>query len=397
MKIKWLISILILLSIQLSAQTKYEHGYFITNNGEKRECLIKNEDWENNPDSFTYRLTSEAETNIGKLEDIQEFGIGELCKFIRFEGSIDRSRDLINFLSDIREPIWSEEILFLKVLIEGKASLYFYKDNEFERFFFKNHNAPISQLVYKRFNQNRSVKENHAYREQLWSKVRSKQTTLEDIQTLSYKEKSLIDYFEAYNKIEGEEYWKPTVNDKRDYLNITFSGGYNFSKLIVYNSSLLKDGLEFSRASSFYTGIGLEYILPFRNNKWALIADLQYNYYKTIQEEVPVAKFSFIELPIGLRHYFFINDDLHIYVDGRFKSGVTADIDNYLLIKEYQSLDVTSRSSLDFGGGIEYKRISAGCRYNISREMLGSYMKWSTDYYGYSFFIAYKVFKVNKK
>ena len=43
-----LTTLLLLISIFTYSQTKFQKGYFIKTNGDKVECLIKNEDWKNN-------------------------------------------------------------------------------------------------------------------------------------------------------------------------------------------------------------------------------------------------------------------------------------------------------------------------------------------------------------
>ena len=59
---KKLLLILLAFTLQLfSAQIKFEKGYLITNNGERKEILIKNKDWLNNPTEFTYKIAESTE------------------------------------------------------------------------------------------------------------------------------------------------------------------------------------------------------------------------------------------------------------------------------------------------------------------------------------------------
>lgn len=53
-------NLLLLLALKFSfvvnAQINFEKGYFISNDNEKIECLIKSIDWKNNPTEFKYKL-----------------------------------------------------------------------------------------------------------------------------------------------------------------------------------------------------------------------------------------------------------------------------------------------------------------------------------------------------
>lgn len=51
------VTLLLLFSTNLFSQVKFETGYFITNDGRKMECLIRNFDLRNNPHSFAYKRT----------------------------------------------------------------------------------------------------------------------------------------------------------------------------------------------------------------------------------------------------------------------------------------------------------------------------------------------------
>jgi len=86
------------------------------------------------------------------FEEILEFGIEGASKFIRRSVLIDKSSD---HLSLEKAPSFELETLMLKVLVEGKASLYYYTQGSFQRFFFANNGSEIQQLVYKKYKKQR--------------------------------------------------------------------------------------------------------------------------------------------------------------------------------------------------------------------------------------------------
>ena len=65
--------------------------YFIKNNKEKVECLIKNIGWRYTPTQIDYKLASDTEIKTMKLTNIVEFGIYDDSKFIKRTVDIDRS------------------------------------------------------------------------------------------------------------------------------------------------------------------------------------------------------------------------------------------------------------------------------------------------------------------
>ena len=121
MKKQLLLFLITILSINCYSQIKFEKGYFIDNTNQRTNCLIKNIDWENNPTEFEYKLSKESKINKSTINLIQEFGIDNISKYVRSTVNIDRSSERINKLSNNKNPIFKEEQLFLKVLIEGEA------------------------------------------------------------------------------------------------------------------------------------------------------------------------------------------------------------------------------------------------------------------------------------
>ena len=61
MKQQLFILLLTVLAVNSNAQVNFDKGYFIDNNGQKTECLIKNADRGNNPSSFEYKLSESSE------------------------------------------------------------------------------------------------------------------------------------------------------------------------------------------------------------------------------------------------------------------------------------------------------------------------------------------------
>ena len=69
---------------------KYEKGYFVNNDNERIECLMKKKDWKINPTEFSYKLDESAAPLEGDVNSVKEFGMANSCKFINADVKIDR-------------------------------------------------------------------------------------------------------------------------------------------------------------------------------------------------------------------------------------------------------------------------------------------------------------------
>ena len=139
--------IVILIGFQSFAQIRFEEGYYIDNNGNRTECLIKNIDWRDNPTEFKFKLNDNAEVESKNIEEIKEFGIYEESRFIKAKVEIDHSsKERIDQMSKNKDPEFSSETLFLRVLVSGKANLYEYGQSDSKKYFFSVDEKEIKQL-----------------------------------------------------------------------------------------------------------------------------------------------------------------------------------------------------------------------------------------------------------
>src|SRR5690554_1064225 len=120
------------------AQTYFEPGYFIDNSGNKNQVLIKNADWNNNPDNFEYKMTTDGAVLRNDIDNVKEFSVGGKRKFIRqtVEIEVTKNNADVNALSRDRHAVFETRTVFLEVLFDAEKSLYSYRDNNKMLFFF---------------------------------------------------------------------------------------------------------------------------------------------------------------------------------------------------------------------------------------------------------------------
>lgn len=162
--------IMLFISNLISAQVKFKKGYYINNEGEKTNCFIKNNDWKHNPIEFNYQLEENNSTLSSKtIDEVKEFGIDGIVKFVRETLPIDQSSQNFQSLTITSAPDFKTETVFLKVLVEGNSNLYYYENEYISRYFYSV-NGKIEQLIFKKYkNQNGDNAFNEQYKRQLFT------------------------------------------------------------------------------------------------------------------------------------------------------------------------------------------------------------------------------------
>jgi hypothetical protein len=343
--------------------------------------LIKNEDWAGSPKTFEYKLSENAEVKLGSINNIKEFGSGESFKYVRATLNVDQSTDVVNNLTDVRNPIMKEETLFLKMLLEGKASLYYSERENISRYFFKVGEGEIEQLIYKRYLATPTrIGKNEYYKQQLATSLNCSQLSESNFENLEYKSTKLLKIITAYNRCENASGIVYVENLKKSKFNLTVRPGVTFSSL-----SLIKEGderINFDSQTGLRVGLELEYILPFNNDKWSAFIEPTYRSYNAEKEYLYVdfgsfqrttlinINYSAIELPVGMRHYFFASSDGAFFID----AAILVDISNLNSKAESSNessydLDLNADAGLALGAGFRYKnKYSLELKYHTDRQ-----------------------------
>lgn len=392
--------LVLVFSKQAYNQVTFRKGYFIDKQGIKTECLIKDVDKNSVSNQIEYKMDESSNANELSTETIIEIGIDGLSKFIKAKVLIDRSSADMNNLSQSKEPFWSEEELFLKVLLEGKASLYYYTDAGNQLFFFSVDNSEIRQLVYKRYLiDSRNAGTNYAFRTQLWQYVRCDNTESQYVEQLQYNHRELEKYFRKYNECNGSESKNFTTNSSREKFHLKISPGFNYStfKISSFNTNT-KENTDLGSKMTFQLGVEAEYIIPVLNNKLSIL--IEPGFY-SFQAEAPIqfgtykVNINSIEFLMGARYYMFLNPDLKFYVNAMFVPGMSIHLKSSI-VEQYQysksEKKINELYNFAFGGGIIYKNLSAEIRYYTKRDFLKSMAIYKTEYERVALVLGYRIF-----
>ena len=406
MKNFYFIIIFLLFYFPLFAQNNYESGYFINNNGNKIECLIKNLGWKETPTKFQYKLSEEDSPKFATIKTVQEFSVKKDFVYKRVTLQMDnfiepRNKNKLDYNP---QPEYVERTIFLKVLISGKASLYLYNGSGYKKFFFSLDNTIPEQLFYKRYLLTyNTIKENNQYKQQLYNNLQCETISSKDVLKVDYYKEDLMKLFKSYNECENVEYTQFDTDLTKNKFNLTVRPGVNFNFLSVNNRLNSAFSVDFGSQKNFRLGLEAEIVFGFNHSNWSLIFEPTYQYFKA-DKEIPFRSASIesqsvsidyqsIELPLGVRHYFIVDKSSKVFLNASFVYDIDlpSKIDYELAPRE----DIELVTTVNFAMGIGYKygkNLSLELRYYTKRDLFKGYGDYSSKYKNTSLILGYTLF-----
>ncbi|MBF4517394.1 outer membrane beta-barrel protein [Flavobacterium sp. ANB] len=396
----------------MNAQISFEKGYFISNDGKRTECFIKNLDWGNNPIDFKFKIQiNDNDYKTETIANVQEFGIDNTTTFKRANIKIDRSSEDLTKVSQTGKPVWEENTLFLRLLVQGEATLYSYKDENLIRYFYETKTVPLEQLVHLKYilledgKSTGELKENNYYKQQLNNNVRLSNTNDREIKNLQYKKADLTKYFLKYNNNDNKTPSRELSKTSEDHFLLKITPGISFVSLTMNDGDMPSTDVKLDNKTSFKIGLEAEYVLPFNKNKWSLFLNPMYQKYENTKDyrrpgpflTSPLTtrnaeiKYTSIQIPIGLRYYFLLNKSSKIFIN----TAYSFDVRGKASISFDQNVKNESNSGSNFVFGLGYNfrnKFSAEIRTNTKKELLRDYQSFSAEYKAIDFVFAYSIF-----
>ncbi|MDR6463049.1 outer membrane beta-barrel protein [Chryseobacterium sediminis] len=377
----------------ICAQIKFEKGYIINSNNVKKEVLIKNQGWANNPNSFIYKADEKSEESTGTFSTVKEFGIYNDVKYVAYSGDIDYSSDNTGDLSSNKEPEFKKTSVFLKEIVTGNKKLYSYQGQNVIRYFYSDSdsNFSIQPLIYKKYffnGNNLQVATNEEYIDQLKTIFSDDNTAQTIAPKTKYTSNDLKKIFSTYNsKISGttnEE--TPSETKRNSKFNLAVRPGLNFYSPLEITKTFSNDGAP--SKTGFRIGVETEIVLPFNKNKWSVVIEPTFSLYnnKTAVRttngnlyNINVDNYSFISIPLSVRHYMFINDKSKIFINAGINvltlktssaKDFSLDYDGYVFDRFKLSSSQAFKSAV-FGIGYNYNnKYIIEARYNTGMNLL---------------------------
>ena len=415
---KALIILLNFICISSYSQVSFQRGYFIDNEGDTISAFIKNEVWRTNPSEFKYRISEGSESKTGVVDEVREISVPGQFKYRRFNTRIDRSPDEISDVTTNRNPVFEDGEFLLKTLVEGTATLYFYNDGEIRRFFYSVNGSDVEQLIYKRYETvEGKIARNNRFRQQLWNTVRCSSSAENSLVKMDYRRQELVRYFTRYNDCVNSTFVDYTRrNEDVDYFRITAKLGAIFSSMKLGQDGY-RNTIKGEMTSSLRVGVEAEYLFPFLRNKWSMFAEPSYYSFRNDMEGVVynnnplpsnpnatggargsfLVDYSVIEVPIGFRYYFYLNDQSRIFLN----SGVAYEIflDSSTKVTSEKAYNLKTEFDVEqselvnifLGAGYSYRNYSIEARYYVGKTYATDDWTFVHDNY-FMVGLGYKVF-----
>lgn len=379
------------------SQVEFKRGDLVHENGESQRVFIRYTDQYETPSSFEYKINiDDNHVHLATPENFQKVIIDDAYYFEKHHVKIDVSRQ--KNISINREPNWEEQSIFLQKIVDSKASLFRYTVGSLNYYFYQKEPTSVPVLlVYKDYVVDGKKMTNQHYKQQLINEFQCESIPLHTVQNLSYTESALQSFFIKYNECLGFlvkqiDYHSPSFFNLKIAPRVIFSKANSSIKFMthrVYEAY-------FGNKIAVSLGTELEYVLSLNRNKWAVFIEPNYHYFEaesvyTInnREEKATIEYASIELPIGLRYYWWLNPSSKLFVNAGYI--VDFSLKAQFEMENYRKVDDGSSGPSGFLGlGYNYNnKYDVEFRYALTRNLTNNWENNSAEYDYFALIVRY--------
>lgn len=378
------------------AQDNYLPGYYIDTNGETIRGFINDKEWEVNPDKIRFKKDDTGKPLIITPETVKGFGIENGDRYVARTVDVNIAPIKLNELGKTKEPIFERGTFFLRVLVDGNASLFFLHDKIGKKhFFIEKADLPVEELIFTRYLKWVKGKGNvmpfYQYKGQLTNSFSDCEAISGSITQVKYESKDFVEIFENYNKCNGG---KITYVYKEKKPGVQFGGivegGISMLSFDGNSSDVLLD-MEFDITPAYSLGMFVQFNSARLRESVALKGELYYTTFsaKSSYEETiaQVEKYKEVDFRWGylqfntlLQYTVPLKSDIKPYINGGIGWASLAIEGNreYTETTFFSTTTTTTEKVFDsrtfelprlVSIGITSKKFSVGFRYSIGRRI----------------------------
>ncbi|QDO92974.1 PorT family protein [Formosa sediminum] len=379
-----------------SAQENFLSGYVVSTTGDTISGYIDIKDWKTNPKEITFKKELNQNPIIYDTSSIKYFNAQDNAYISAIVDIEISSRDIQNLKNDANLKLEKRDV-FLKVLINGNKSLYYYKDEHNKTNFYIKENDKFILLTHKTYlKETINIVENNQYKGQLIFYLNDCKNIQSQINNATYTQESLTSVFEKYYKCIGSEIDFKSTKEKTA-LEFGIVAGITNTNLKFNNEkhSIYLNG-DYASSTNLAAGLFLDIVFPKNNNKWSIHNELLYTSYSTKNTYIDYDTtdtyssynseigHTFIELNNLLRYTQPLGK-LSVFLNGGISSGFVISDENYLKAERhnYSNVIITeaeatpNSSTFEFGfslgTGITYQNIGLDIRYKFSKGVFSQF------------------------
>jgi hypothetical protein len=367
------------------SQQNFVKGYIVTNTGDTLQGTIDNKDWLKNPTSISFKHDINNKSEKKTPLHIKSFYVSENNEFYEsHKVSIDLSpyedkKILEAGITTETNFVVPDTTLFLRVLVKGSATLYYFTDKEKKQhyYFSKKGNSAVDELILQKSvffkNSVKYIGENKIYQTQLT--FLNECSTIKDYSTVSFTADDLERFFKKYNHCVGD---KAVTSEKkeRNSTEISLMGGVSSTTIKQIAPSGITQNL------SPIVGIGIDYVIPRNRNRWRIGAEafLQNTGQKNKNST------SFVKINLLFKYQILANQGIRPYILAGYGFGKPLSADYVNLSNNF----FINASGFLAGFGLTKNRLS----FEIRAESTEGMMNWlygAYDAYNYNLFLKYQI------
>ncbi len=324
-----LIIFLFLFSNLAFTQSKFESGYVIDLNGQRKECLVEIINPIYTPQSFNYKLSEKSAIKKADISTIKEIAT-TTSKYVQFQLEIDLSGYNVNNLSKKKELEFIKDTLFLECLLDGEVDLFYYKNFSIERFFFNTPTENIIPVHYKHFLISQTIEagqivdtkgigENLAYKKQLSEKFSDcENITFLDIKDLEHNKIPFVNYFKKVNNCYNTEPIIYSTKRSNKRLHIIPKIGL-FKPNVDLQFTNTNVSTTFNNSLGYGIGLQFEYYLSRRLPNFTINLEPRLSIYKdqnNLELEDIQLDYRIFEIAFGPKFYLWKNKKINPFFFG---------------------------------------------------------------------------------
>lgn len=338
----------------LSAQVNFMEGAIINNSGDTITGFI---DWrykDKNPRFIRFRkLNSKTADEYGP-SDIAGFMVdGEFFVARTVPVIVRKERKQVSFDANIFDSQIVEKECFLNVLCQGRANLYYLKDEDDQPHYFIETDTIFDELIntVSFRNDNFNFLRIEEFKVQLREYMADCKHITSIIEKTKFTGRSLTELFENYSKC---SYVEPVFLKKPDKMGVVVSALTGFTSYAIHfegTGALFQEieKLDFGRSLKPSGGFGVEIIFPRPAKKLSFYNELAYHsanmeasFFTKVGDNYLNTDYQFI-----MNYLNFSSMFRYTFLSGKFKPFVAAGITNSLAVRNFNEKVITGENPSD--------------------------------------------------
>jgi hypothetical protein len=403
-----LVQLFIFSSQTIFCQENYLQGQIFKAGGDTLRGFIDYRKWDFNPDNVFFKENLNGNRVKYSPLDIKGFSVFDEI----YESAIINTEvspmDISNLDYNSNFKLVSDT-LFLQSMVQGKKSLYYYKNNIRKELFYIKSDSSFELLMYKKYlyGLDNAIIENRKYIGQLLLYLNDCKEIQSNLKETEYQQGSLEKLFNDYYRcVKSDMKFQKKV--EKPSMEMGALAGLSLTSL-KFRSNDLPDleNANFNKSTNFTAGLFLDVIVPGNHKKkWSLNNELMFSSYNvsgsynnaiTQITSYTTLGFSYLKMNNMVRFKYPIGGTF-VYINIGITNGLIVSETNKMKMESlYRTLDYKAipetkkwENGLLTGVGVKYKKYSFEIRYEKGNGIsayrgLGSSTKRYTLTLGYRF------------